>query len=424
MMLNKHNDMAIIIPFVVVMVYLAGKGLRGYICFVEAIFWSVIIVGLFVAIFCVGNFDITQMLDFSGFKISGSVTETTRSVLIRGYVLLIAFSMMEFVMMLYIRIKNRQRGMLLISVGAAFIVAAIASFFVIAVLGWHAIYSGTKSILNIVGTFEFPSGNMARLGILACFLLMAYGIAAIQIHFVVSIDVISGFAGDKGKSNVYRCVWGIVIILLYMAAEKLLSTEYAYEYVVKYMAVIDIPLSIIIPALLGQNGNKNKKILTTAVMLFSALLVSGCSYKSIEDVDYATVVILDSGANTAEGVYDYTFVIDTLETEKSDSVTKQVIWNMKGKSFEDVCRIYNNTHNNTIDLSHVEYLVVTDESTLYALYPELMKEFATKYVNVIYEKNLMEKIDSRDVRGYLDAHYEGKCLAAIDIYDKGKTEYR
>lgn len=420
MMLNKYNDLVIVIPFVIVMLYLSGKGLKGYVCFLEAIFWGVVIAGLFIAVFCVRNFNMSQMLDFVKFQMSDSVTETIQSVLIRGYTLLIAFSMMEFVMMLYVRVKNRRRGMLFMSVGTSFIVSVLASFFVIAILGWHSIYSGTKSILNIVGAFELPNGGMARIGILAGFLLMAYSIAAIQIHFVAATDVIDGFAGSENKSRIYKCLWGIAIIFLYMIGRRFLSTEYAYEIVVKYMAVIDIPLSIIIPALMGRKGEKSKKILAASGVLLITLFVSGCTYKSIEDVDYATVIVLDKNEDKESDVYNYTFVIDTLETKKSDEVTEQLIWETQGEHFEEVRDIYNDTHNHTLDLSHVEYLVVSDEDMLSGIYPELMNEFATKYIDVIYEKDLMEKADEEDIRAYLKAHYKGKCLAAIDMYDEDK----
>lgn len=417
MMVNKHNDLAIVIPLIIVMLYLGGKGLKGYVCFIEAIFWSAIIVGIFVAIFCLKNIDLTQMLEFVRFHMSGTVTGTVRSVLLRGYVLLIAFSMMEFVMLLYIRIKNRRRIMLLSSVGAALVVSIIASVFVISVLGWHSISSGTKTILNIVGAFEFPNGNMARLGILACFLLMAYGIVAIQIHFVVSLDVINGFVKDRNKGLIWKCVWALGLICIYILVKRVLSGENAYELVMKYMAVVDIPLSVILPALMGKHRFGIKKTFAVMSAVLFLTCVTGCSYKSIEDVDYATVIILEQETDSGVKSYNYTFVIDTLNTESSDSVTEQTIWNMTGDSFENMCDVYDKTHNNTLDLSHVEYIVARNEDELREIYPELLDEFTTKYVNVVYAENIIDKAMGEDIKEYLDAHYKGKCLASIDIYE-------
>lgn len=417
MMVNRHNDLMIVVPLIIVMLYLGGKGLKGYVCFIEAIFWSVSIVGIFVAIFCFKNINLTQMLEFVKFHLSGSVTGTVRSVLIRGYVLLIVFSMMEFIMLLYIRIKNRKRGMLLSSVGIALIISIIASVFVISVLGWHAISSGTKSILNIVGAFEFPGGSMARLGILACFLLMTYGIVAMQIHFVVSLDVINGFVKDRKKSFIWKCVWALGLICIYFLAKRILSGENMYELVLKYMAVVDIPLSVILPALMGKHRFDVKKTVAVISAVLFLFCMTGCSYQSIEDVDYATVIILEQNSDDETDVYDYTFVIDTLNTESSDSVTEQMIWNIKGDSFENMCDAYDKTHNKTLDLSHVEYIVAKSEDELREIYPELLDEFTTKYVNVVYEENIIEKAMGEDIKGYLDAHYRGKCLASIDIYE-------
>lgn len=418
MMLSKHSDTAIVIPLIIVMLYLGGKGLRGYICFIEAIFWSVAIALLFILVLCFDNASFAEMYSYMRISVEGSASKTIMDTITKGYMLMLSFSMMEFIMLIYLRVKNRRRGMLVSSVGTGMILSLIASICVISVLGRMSIYRGTKNILNIVGTFQFPGGSMARIGVLVCFVFMVFGIAAILIHFVAAFDVFRGFIPDGRKLVVLKCIWAVIILILYFLARRLLAVSNSYELIVRYLALVDIPLSIVIPALMSVRRYNLKKTGVVVLLLFSMINMSGCEYKSIEDVDYATVLIINKNHNNKMDNYGYTFVINTLNSEDSDSITKEIIWSCDSTSFEDVYKSYNRMHNKTLDLSHVEYVVVSNEEELCNVYSKLINEFTTKYVNVVYEDNILEKAMGQDIKDYLDAHYKGICLSSIDI-DKG-----
>ena len=55
-----------------------------------------------------------------------------------------------------------------------------------------------------------------------------------------------------------------------------------------------------------------------------------------------------------------------------------------------------------------------DEEVLSAVCSELGDEFATSYVTVVIEENIIEKSGKNNTKEYLKTHYKGQCLAALD----------
>ena len=80
-------------------------------------------------------------------------------------------------------------------------------------------------------------------------------------------------------------------------------------------------------------------------------------------------------------------------------------------SFADACRSYNESHAKSLDTSHVEYIVAENTQVMNEAAAELEKEFATSYVTVVIEQNILEKSGDNNTNEYLKTHYEGQCLA-------------
>ena len=63
-------------------------------------------------------------------------------------------------------------------------VSHCCSCFVISLLGLQGKTMTSKGILNVVGAMMFPGGANARLGLLACYLLVIFGLLLLAIHIV------------------------------------------------------------------------------------------------------------------------------------------------------------------------------------------------------------------------------------------------
>ena len=126
----------------------------------------------------------SRLKEYVEFQMQASVCNTICQVLIKGYLLIVGLSMLEFVMYLYLRVEKRRRGMLVWTVSVPVVLAIVASCFVISLLGLQGKTMTSKGILNVVGAMMFPGGANARLGLLACYLLVIFGLLLLAIHIV------------------------------------------------------------------------------------------------------------------------------------------------------------------------------------------------------------------------------------------------
>ena len=140
-----------------------------------------------------------------------------------------------------------------------------------------------------------------------------------------------------------------------------------------------------------------------------ACMLSGCMDRSIEAVDYLRVVMISE----TDGGYKYTFVTDSLEGAESAAESEEREYPVVAESLQRARAEYDQEHDRSLDLSHVEYIVVDSEETLRQMYPELIKEFVTNYVEVVCTDSLYQGEASGSIRKYIAAHYKGECLATL-----------
>ena len=180
-----------------------------------------------------------------------------------------------------------------------------------------------------------------------------------------------------------------------------------------YIAAVDIPLSVLVSAFAGRKRTNPGKLAKMAAEVIGGVLItcilSGCMDRSIEAVDYLRVVMISE----TEGGYEYTFVTDSLEGAESAAESEEREYPVVAESLQQARAEYDQAHDRSLDLSHVEYIVVDSEETLRQMYPELIKEFVTNYVEVICTDSLYQGEVSGSIRKYIATHYKGECLATL-----------
>ena len=465
LMLPDYAGTVLVVPVLLALFYMAGKGLRGYIGFAEA---SVIGIGITLVLFIICGFwnaDFSRLKEYVEFQMQASVCNTICQVLIKGYLLIVGLSMLEFVMYLYLRVEKRRRGMLVWTVSVPVVLAIVASCFV------QGKTMTSKGILNVVGAMMFPGGANARLGLLACYLLVIFGLLLLAIHIVFVCQFVdeiwkiicvwrksggmraagndkstelhgrdSDNAMDKKvmeekndtfedktqKKNEYsaedmeekRSLWirsgcVVVLFLLFLWMSRFLGERDAGRAFMIYIAAVDIPLSVLVPAFVGRKRTNPGKLAKMAAEVIGGILLvsilSGCMDRSIEAVDYLRVVMISE----TDGGYKYTFVTDSLEGAESAAESEEREYPVVAESLQRARAEYDQAHDRSLDLSHVEYIVVDSEETLRQMYPELIKEFVTNYVEVVCTDSLYQGEASGSIRKYIAAHYKGECLATL-----------
>lgn len=428
LMLPDYAGTVLVVPVLLALFYMAGKGLRGYIGFAEA---SVIGIGITLVLFIICGFwnaDFSRLKEYVEFQMQASVCNTICQVLIKGYLLIVGLSMLEFVMYLYLRVEKRRRGMLVWTVSVPVVLAIVASCFVISLLGLQGKTMTSKGILNVVGAMMFPGGANARLGLLACYLLVIFGLLLLAIHIVFVCQFVDEIwkiicVWRKSQASAEdmeekRSLWirggcVVVLFLLFLWMGRFLGERDAGRAFMSYIAAVDIPLSVLVPAFAGRKRTNPGKLAKMAAEVIGGILLvsilSGCMDRSIEAVDYLRVVMI---SETDRG-YEYTFVTDSLEGAESAAESEEREYPVVAESLQRARAEYDQAHDRSLDLSHVEYIVVDSEETLRQMYPELIKEFVTNYVEVVCTDSLYQGEASGSIRKYIAAHYKGECLATL-----------
>lgn len=428
LMLPDYAGTVLVVPVLLALFYMAGKGLRGYIGFAEA---SVIGIGITLVLFIICGFwnaDFSRLKEYVEFQMQASVCNTICQVLIKGYLLIVGLSMLEFVMYLYLRVEKRRRGMLVWTVSVPVVLAIVASCFVISLLGLQGKTMTSKGILNVVGAMMFPGGANARLGLLACYLLVIFGLLLLAIHIVFVCQFVDEIwkiicVWRKSQASAEdmeekRSLWirggcVVVLFLLFLWMGRFLGERDAGRAFMSYIAAVDIPLSVLVPAFAGRKRTNPGKLAKMAAEVIGGVLItcilSGCMDRSIEAVDYLRVVMISE----TEGGYEYTFVTDSLEGAESAAESEEREYPVVAESLQQARAEYDQAHDRSLDLSHVEYIMVDSEETLRQMYPELIKEFVTNYVEVICTDSLYQGEASGSIRKYIAAHYKGECLATL-----------
>ena len=428
LMLPDYAETVLVVPVLLALFYMAGKGLRGYIGFAEA---SVIGIGITLVLFVICGFwnaDFSGLKEYVEFQMQASACNTICQVLIKGYLMIVGLCMLEFVMYLYLRVEKRRRGMLVWTVSVPVVLALGASCFVISLLGLQGRTAGSKGILNVVGAMMFPGGANARLGLLACYLLIIFGLLLLAIHIVFICQFVDEIwkiicVWRKSQASAEdmeekRSLWirggcMVVLFLLFLWMDRFLGERDAGRACMSYIAAGDIPLSVLVPAFAGRKRTNPGKLAKMAAEVIGGVLIacmlSGCMDRSIEAVDYLRVVMISE----TEGGYEYTFVTDSLEGAESAAESEEREYPVVAESLQQARAEYDQAHDRSLDLSHVEYIVVDSEETLRQMYPELIKEFVTNYVEVICTDSLYQGEASGSIRKYIATHYKGECLATL-----------
>lgn len=466
LMLQQHHLWSILIPLVLFLVYLGNKGIEGYISFGEAVFWSIIVCIVIFVVCLVGKADLSQLNELMRIESDGGICYTICTAMIRGYMLLVGLSALEFIIYLYMKIKDRKRTMLISSIGVPAVLSLIGSILVIITLGRNYINQGDNRIQDIVGAFAWPGGHAARLGILVCYVFIVAAIMITGIHVAYTLQIIKFitvlygtrkkkvtsmdkkktaneekklYTDDErkvtdteqamlkkdviNKDNTHiewiKVIYAGILIILYIIAYCIFKIYDAGKCGLIYMLAVDIPLSVVVPAFAcrrkGNTGIYARSIIGMVLML---LICTGCSYKSVEDVDYLRIVMVED-VETYEDrdIFSFTLLVDSLSNASSAGESENIVCTYKGTSLEQVIARYDMEHEKTLDMSHVEYLVVDNDNTLDNLYKELEGKFGFDYVEIIRKEDIPSYISEEDLREYIANHNKGECLATYNGED-------
>lgn len=442
-------------------VYLAVKGKKAFHSFSSVVFLlmaiciGVVVIEIILTTEYKGENDILAMMSMS--RENGLCTAIIQAIK-QGYGCFFVFCIGEAIMFIGYRsrdgLKRYVRNSLIIPV----ISGIIVSLLVINLLGQESLANGTKTPLNIVSALILPGSRSTNLSALFMYLTVVWciGIISSFLLFIresmdwrvegvndtemtannkgVSMKNENAAANDKGgkeNENVVTndseegrnkkkagCVPLLLIVGLWIVLEisgNNFDIKISYLFLV-YLGIIDFPMSVLIPWIAVRDRPDMRGMASSILTVFMvcvltvcmALVFTGCGGKSVEQVDYLRVIEIDKKGDE----YALTFVSEELD-DSENRLVKESVYETTGKSINSAVEKYNREHVRSLDMSHIEYIVVASEDDVDYAVSEALKAIPKNYMKLVVCSNLKEKAGDSGIREYLESHYEGRVVAAI-----------
>lgn len=409
-------------------VYLAVKGKKAFHSFSSVVFplmaicIGVVVIEIILTTEYKGENDILAMMSMS--RENGLCTAIIQAIK-QGYGCFFVFCIGEAIMFIGYRsrdgLKRYVRNSLIIPV----ISGIIVSLLVINLLGQESLANGTKTPLNIVSALILPGSRSTNLSALFMYLTVVWCIGIISSFLLFireSMDWRAEGVNDTemAANNKKKAGWVplLLIVGLWIVLEisgNNFDIKISYLFLV-YLGIIDLPMSVLIPWIAVRDRPDMRGMASSILTVFMvcvltvcmALVFTGCGGKSVEQVDYLRVIEIDKKGDE----YALTFVSEELD-DSENRLVKESVYETTGKSINSAVEKYNREHVRSLDMSHIEYIVVASENDVDYAVSEALKAIPKNYMKLVVCSNLKEKAGDSGIREYLESHYEGRVVAAI-----------
>lgn len=409
-------------------VYLAMKGKKAFHSFNSVVFplmaicIGVVVTEIILTTEYKGENDILAMMSMS--RENGLCTAIIQAIK-QGYGCFFVFCIGEAIMFIGYRSRNGLKRYVRNSLIIPVISGIIVSLLVINLLGQKSLANGTKTPLNIVSALILPGSRSTNLSALFMYLTVVWCIGIISSFLLFireSMDWRAEGVNDTemAANNKKKAGWVplLLIVGLWIVLEisgNNFDIKISYLFLV-YLGIIDLPMSVLIPWIAVRDRPDMRGMASSILTVFMvcvltvcmALVFTGCGGKSVEQVDYLRVIEIDK----KDDEYALTFVSEELD-DSENRLVKESVYETTGKSINSAVEKYNREHVRSLDMSHIEYIVVASEDDVDYAVSEALKAIPKNYMKLVVCSNLKEKAGDSGIREYLESHYEGRVVAAI-----------
>lgn len=409
-------------------VYLAMKGNKAFHSFNSVVFplmaicIGVVVTEIILTTEYKGENDILAMMSMS--RENGLCTAIIQAIK-QGYGCFFVFCIAEAIMFIGYRSRNGLKRYVRNSLIIPVISGIIVSLLVINLLGQKSLANGTKTPLNIVSALILPGSRSTNLSALFMYLTVVWCIGIISSFLlfiresmdwrVEGVNDTEMTANNKKKAGWVPLLLIVGLWIVLEISGNNFDIKISYLFLV-YLGIIDLPMSVLIPWIAVRDRPDMRGMASSILTVFMvcvltvcmALVFTGCGGKSVEQVDYLRVIEIDKKGDE----YALTFVSEELD-DSENRLVKESVYETTGKSINSAVEKYNREHVRSLDMSHIEYIVVASEDDVDYAVSEALKAIPKNYMKLVVCSNLKEKAGDSGIREYLESHYEGRVVAAI-----------
>ncbi len=391
-MLQSYNLWFIIIPFVLLCGYGAGRGMEKRGRMIELLFWWMIVPLVLVAVFAISNISWQGLplelkgLGYEGIRENVGVMEILRG----GYVAFLISSSTELMLFSLPKQKDHNWGNTL-KIALWIVIAILLSYvFVIGILGGRWVASDAQAALNVMEASSLPGQVVARIDypVLAFWVIGVFTV--ISGYMLHAKENLIDLVGARRKPIKRWLIYGVMVGVAFFSWAWSLSS--VSQYLAMYMFGFDILLSLFVPVVVVMMKRQGilsgvKTVMTFFVIGITTFLV-GCSSEkfmpineksdSVENRNYVMEIHVEDINNVPEKekatasdadiegenspYYQFTFSIADIEQysggEGKGLKTKEYI--CYGGTLDEAMEKYFQEKEIQLDVGHMDKLIFTN----------------------------------------------------------------
>lgn len=474
---NSPGNMLVLLPLVVVAFYGAYRGLEETGRLHEMLIGALLFPYIIMILFGIKEMDYDALIPVS------YVTARPMSVFVK-YVLS-SIGLLTFIVPAenYLRLKleakenDKTEIKIYLWIILCLAMVGIISLIIAGIYGVRGAGDDSMVSVAIMRYIELPLGVLQRFDMLmvwffmtGCFILMASAVSGIK----RPLDDLFRCMGNRNSipdrdrdrnvgasANGRRRDGGIkALIMLCLIAAAMLTAMRCPEYdimlrgFIVYGALVDVPLSLILPIIRWLDLKRIKKFLFVILIFVNTFILNGCSGKieNIEQRDYATILmvtlpeetvpVFGYSSRTEEKKYHFTLGI-ARERKTGEKSEPEIVTTIDADSLKELFEDYGRIKGKDLSLSHLKILLVGYDVDSTVFMGENLREFIYELdeedevartcpmlfvQNVLSVEQLMKSAD-KPVGTYLDslvdnAKREGREIPKIMDYLKSIREGR
>ncbi len=364
---NAAGNLIVLLPLVLVALYGAGKDLEKQGRIAEMIFAAAILPYLVMLLFGIKDADLHSIFQ-------GLFTQEKESVLkvaVKCYALLTFVVPVEIYPWLKINKTGRKNNKLISSLSVTVMLMLIGTAAVImaAICGTVKMAQDAMISIAIMRYIELPLGVLQRFDVLmvwfymtGCFFLLCSTMFVLRQQLLMFVS--------KEKTDILMIITAAALMITVYSLPQ--YQELIYPFVV-YGAFVDVPLSVITSVNIGKVGGR--KVLPVLAAVLLSLGLCGCSshIESIEQRDYATVIMIlpvdndktygthlrsedyqQNGGEARRFIYVTGIAKEHRNGEKGDA---ERVYETGADDIEELYDIYGRENGKELSLSHLKAIL-------------------------------------------------------------------
>lgn len=355
----------IVIPFLGISIYSAGKTMEGRGRMFELLFGWMLVPIILTVVCSISNADVNAVLQ--GVRPNTGADGIWKA----AYAVLLAVSPLELQLYSQPCVKEVSRGKIGFLLSFVLFAIVFAYFYIVSILGYGWTGSEVTAAFGVMEASSLPGGAIARLDyfVMAFWIIGVFAVVSGYLH--QAQDFVYSLCEVKQKKG--KCITWLVLAVLLVGLLFLLQAQQTLTYIMRYFLYADFACSIFIPLLVIWVKMKKRVKWGIAGIYLTVAAAIGVTVlgeeqlgkeflqinfsakeepqETLEHRDYVKTIEI---VGREDNVYEFCFVIADINGYEGENSIKEKEYAISAESIQEAGRIYQIETERQLDFGHIK----------------------------------------------------------------------